>query len=49
MRYGTKISDDLQLKPEVEIINDHLSNQKYNCVEYINKSGTYSVRLLENQ
>jgi ectoine hydroxylase-related dioxygenase (phytanoyl-CoA dioxygenase family) len=49
MRYGTKISDDLQLKPEVEIINDHLSNQKYNCVEYVNKSGTYSVRLLENQ
>jgi ectoine hydroxylase-related dioxygenase (phytanoyl-CoA dioxygenase family) len=42
MTYGTKITDDLQLKPETERINEHLSVQKYNCVEYINKTGTYS-------
>jgi hypothetical protein len=47
MTYGTKISDDLQLKPEVEIINEHLSIQKYNCVEYVNKNGKYSVQLLK--
>ena len=46
MKYGTKISDDLQLKLEVKIINEHLSNQKYTIV---NTSGTYSVWLLENQ